>query len=767
MKCLVLAGGRGERLWPLSRKNFPKQFIKVQKNHSIFQETIARNIAYCDEFIIVTNYEYHSIIANQMEVFQGVLYRCVYEEQPRNTTAAIVLSCLSLQPSEYVFVVAADHLIDVADCNGLSYKTSILKAKEYATEGRIVLFGKRAEEIVDRFGYITADQFYEKPGRRIIKELSLRTDVFQNLGMMLFQNGAFLHELNRIEPMLYDQSKIAYGKRKAVLDGVLYQAKVQELLTPISIEKSVIEKTDKLYSIEIGFGWNDVGSLEDLSKTGYQSDGIAIQNESANTVLLNLSPRQAVVVNDLDNILVVNTSDAVYIGRRGKSHLLKQIIHDNPEIGAFTDEGTTFYRSWGYYEQLIEEKNYRIRKVFLLPGKTIYEHRHEERKENWTVVQGTVLITLDGESKTYYSSDNIDIPPGIAHRISNVGEQLAMFIETAVGNVLHGGDTLSNSFGNVTETDLGLQLDSMIKLSPAFKDYLWGGTKLRDVYGKLCDFDVIAESWELSAHPAGNSVVVSGRHKGLSFSKYLEIVGKQVLGWKCAALQAFPLLIKFIDAKHNLSVQVHPNDDYALENENEYGKNEMWYVIDSEPGSGLYVGFNRDVTKNEVKKRIADNTIMDILNFCPTKPGDVFFIPAGTVHAIGAGNLICEIQQSSNCTYRLYDYGRCDKFCNPRELHLQKALDVLNYKAYEPIELEETDGKIRCKYFEVSIVDVYEEKKIHLTDDSFYSVTCIKGEGKIQIDEDVIISEGDTFFIPATDNTMVIKGKCSLIISRV
>ena len=644
MKCLVLAGGRGERLWPLSRKNFPKQFIKVQKNHSIFQETIARNIAYCDEFIIVTNYEYRSIIANQMEVFQGVLYRCVYEEQPRNTTAAIVLSCLSLQPSEYVFVVAADHLIDVADCNGLSYKTSILKAKEYATEGRIVLFGKRAEEIVDRFGYITADQFYEKPGRRIIKELSLRTDVFQNLGMMLFQNGVFLHELNRIEPMLYDQSKIAYGKRKAVLDGVLYQAKVQELLTPISIEKSVIEKTDKLYSIEIGFGWNDVGSLEDLSKTGYQSDGIAIQNESANTVLLNLSPRQAVVVNDLDNILVVNTSDAVYIGRRGKSHLLKQIIHDNPEIGAFTDEGTTFYRSWGYYEQLIEEKNYRIRKVFLLPGKTIYEHRHEERKENWTVVQGTVLITLDGESKTYYSSDNIDIPPGIAHRISNVGEQLAMFIETAVGNVLHGGDTLSNSFGNVTETDLGLQLDSMIKLSPAFKDYLWGGTKLRDVYGKLCDFDVIAESWELSAHPAGNSVVVSGRHKGLSFSKYLEIVGKQVLGWKCAALQAFPLLIKFIDAKHNLSVQVHPNDDYALENENEYGKNEMWYVIDSEPGSGLYVGFNRDVTKNEVKKRIADNTIMDILNFCPTKPGDVFFIPAGTVHAIGAGSFLSTVE---------------------------------------------------------------------------------------------------------------------------
>ena len=122
MKCLVLAGGMGEKLWPLSRKNYPKQFIKVQKNHSIFQETIARNIPYCDEFIIVTNYEYRAIVANQMEAFQGLSYRCVFEEEPRNTTAAIILTCLGLQPSEYVFVVAADNLIDIGECRGLSYK---------------------------------------------------------------------------------------------------------------------------------------------------------------------------------------------------------------------------------------------------------------------------------------------------------------------------------------------------------------------------------------------------------------------------------------------------------------------------------------------------------------------------------------------------------------------------------------------------------------------------------------------------------------------
>ena len=356
--------------------------------------------------------------------------------------------------------------------------------------------------------------------------------------------------------------------------------------------------------------------------------------------------------------------------------------------------------------------------------------------------------------------------PGTAHQISNIGEQPVLFIETAIGNVLHGGDMRSEGIEDITESDLGLKPDPIIKLVPAFKDYLWGGTKLRDVYGKRCDFDTIAESWELSAHPAGNCIVASGRHKGLSFSKYLETVGKEVLGWKCAPLQSFPLLIKFIDAKQNLSIQVHPNDDYALENENEYGKNEMWYVIDAEPGAGLYVGFNRNVDRSEVERRVADNTILDVLNFYPTKPGDVFFIPAGTVHAIGKGNLICEIQQSSNVTYRLYDYGRVDKFGNPREMHLQKALDVLNYKKYEPETLEEDNGVIRCKYFEVDFVE--ENRRIPLDNDSFYAVSCLKGNGALELnDVEMKVNPGDTIFIPATDGTLEIKGSASLAITRV
>ncbi|MBR1470018.1 MAG: cupin domain-containing protein [Lachnospiraceae bacterium] len=784
MKCLVLAGGRGERLWPLSRRNFPKQFIKVQKNHSIFQETIARNLAFCDEFIVITNHEYRHIIANQMEAFHGVPYRCIFEEEPRKTTAAIALACLSLQPSEYVFVVAADHLIHSTE-EGVDgkpgYKDAILKAKDYARENRFVIFGRPAQAFDERFGYFcgtdTVQEFYEKPDRWTIRNMGNPVGWFQNLGMLLFQNGFFLNELKRLQPEIFASCREVYAKREMLPEGVLYHRQVQSGIRPVSVEKGLLEHTGHLRGIEIGFAWSDVGRLEDLEMTGLVTAGVGVTHESAHSVIVNQSPHQAVVVNDLDNVLVVNTTDAVYVGRRGKSHLLKEILHDNGALmEAYADQGTVSYRAWGNYESLVEEEHYWIRRVTLLPGRTIYAHKHVERKENWTILQGRVLVTIDGEAAEHREGDNIDITPGMVHQISNVGEQAAVFIETAVGEVSQGGvrdiHGDEENGGTVTESELGIAHDALVKLQPAYKDYLWGGTRLRDVYGKQCDFDTIAESWELSAHPAGNSIIAAGKHKGFSFSRYLESVGKGVLGWKCSLLQAFPLLVKFIDAKQDLSVQVHPDDDYALSRENEYGKNEMWYVIDAEPGAGLYVGFCRDVDRDEVERRIADNTIMEVLNFFPTKAGDVFFIPAGTVHAIGAGNLICEIQQSSNCTYRLYDYDRRDKFGNPRELHLQKALEVLDYKKYVPGEftVEQASGQkqIRCKYFETSVAEVNGREKIVLTDESFLSVVCIAGSGSLRLGEDAMpLQAGDSFFVPAADEVLQAEGRMSLILTRV
>ena len=783
MKCIILAGGRGERLWPLSRKNNPKQFIQIQKNHSVFQETIARNIPYCDEFIIVTNYEYRYIIENQMKAFQGTPYRCVYEEEPRHTTAAILLACLELQPSEFVFVVAADHLIDTtAESSGsnLSYRDAILKAKEYARQGSIVIFGLPEQIPNERFGYISGIDsvgniraFFEKPSKAVVNKLKTFGTVHRNLGMLLFQNGSFQNELFMFDSFMMEKCQKVFAARKMDHNSSLYTKDIQQLLDSVSIEKCLIEKSKNIKAISIGFEWSDIGSLEDLSLTGLESNGVSVENDCSNTVIVNQAERQAVVVNELDNILVVNTNDAVYIGRYGKSENLKEILHDNEELQRFAEKGFIYYRTWGFYEQLIEEADYRIRRVTILPGRTIYEHKHLKRSENWMVVKGEALITLDGFTKRYKEKDNIDVPIGVLHQISNIGEDPVVFVETSVGEIMHGEDLITENVEELDESKLGYSVESMVKLSPAFKDYLWGGTKLRDIYGKECDYDIIAESWELSAHPAGQSIVASGKHRGMKFNEYLSTIGKEALGWKCSPLQAFPLLIKFIDAKGDLSVQVHPDDDYALEHENEYGKNEMWYVVDAEPGAGLYVGFNTDVSREEVKKRVQDNTIMETLNFYPTKPGDVFFIPAGTVHAIGAGNLICEIQQSSNCTYRLYDYDRRDKFGNPRELHLEKALDVLDFNRYKPVDFatdSTTSGTVlsRCKYFESIVYNVQETEKISLEDDRFYSVVCINGQGILELNDlKLEIKAGESIFVPAQKGILLVNGKLSIVVSNI
>lgn len=783
MKCLILAGGYGERLWPLSRKNYPKQFIQIQTNHSVFQETVARNIPYCDEFIIVTGYEYRFIVENQMKAFRGTPYRCVFEEEPRKTTAAITLSCLGLQPSELVFVVAADHLIDshtetIDGRNG--YKDAILQAKEYARNGAIALFCMQEEIKKTQFGYIIGisecgdvAQFIEKPDRAWTIRMKERKDIYRNQGMLLFQNDMFQHELALLEPKILRQCELAYDRRQQYTSSSVYAASIQRTITPISIERGLLEKCRHLKAVQTGFEWSDLGSLEDLGKTDYHTEGVSITSECSNTIVINNSARQAVVVNDLDNVMVVNTEDAVYVGRHGKSTELKAILRDYPELRTYADKGTKYYRSWGVYEQLIETPNYRIRQIYVFCGKTIYSHKHSHRSENWTIVNGEALVTLNGVGRSCKVKDNIDIPIGMEHQISNTGDEMLIFVETAVGDGLNGRDMVSKQVDDVAELELGYSIEPMVKLLPAFKDYCWGGTKMHDVYGMDCDYPTLAESWLLSAHPAGQSIVAEGKHKGLRFEEYLAVVGKEVLGWKCGSLplQRFPMLVKFIDANENLSVQVHPDDEYALVYENEYGKNEMWYVIDAEPGAGLYVGFKQTVNKGEVRRHIEDKTILELLNFYPTKPGDVYFIPAGTVHAIGAGNLICEIQQSSNSTYRIYDYGRVDKFGNPRQLHLEKALDVLDYHKYIPQKFKcDENGTLisQCKYFEVHIYDVNGEEKVLIDDSRFYSIVCIKGNGVLKLmNYKMAITAGDSIFIPAISETLKIKGKLSIVISHV
>lgn len=319
---------------------------------------------------------------------------------------------------------------------------------------------------------------------------------------------------------------------------------------------------------------------------------------------------------------------------------------------------------------------------------------------------------------------------------------------------------------------------ALIRLTPAYKDYLWGGTKLKEFYNKHTDLDIVAESWELSTHKDGQSIVDSGDDKGMKFGDYLDKLGKEALGTKGAAFENFPMLIKFIDAKGNLSIQVHPDDEYALRVEKEYGKTEMWYILDAEEGASLYYGTSKEITKEEFRERIENNTILEVLKQVPVHKGDVFFIEAGTIHAIGEGIMICEIQQNSNSTYRVYDFGRVGKDGKPRELHIDKAIDVSNLKPltsdFKPCGETKDMGTYtyammaQCEYFTTYVYDVKSECSVKVGDDSFASFVVAEGEGSIE-SEDTMLSlrKGDSFFASANTGKITIKGNCRFILSKV
>ncbi len=317
--------------------------------------------------------------------------------------------------------------------------------------------------------------------------------------------------------------------------------------------------------------------------------------------------------------------------------------------------------------------------------------------------------------------------------------------------------------------------EPFVRLKPAFKDYLWGGTRLRDQYKKHCDYPQIAESWELSAHPLGESVVTTGVHRGLTFGHYLSRVGREAWGWKGAAFESFPLLVKFLDAREDLSIQVHPDDAYALEHEGEYGKNEMWYVVDSAEGARVALGFKEELSREQVVRAVEEGNLQEYLNWVEAKKGDVFFIPAGTVHAVGRGCFIMEIQQSSNVTYRLYDYGRRDRYGNLRQLQLDKALEVmslspLNNPESPEDETEEERGRLlcSCKYFVAHLHEVREEKELLLSSESFVSLVFISGRGELRAassEKPTVITywPGDCVFLPASDRKVLVKGPCTMV----
>lgn len=316
-----------------------------------------------------------------------------------------------------------------------------------------------------------------------------------------------------------------------------------------------------------------------------------------------------------------------------------------------------------------------------------------------------------------------------------------------------------------------------MRMAPCYKEYLWGGSRLKEKFGKLDAPTVTAESWELAFHASGSSVVAEGEWAGATLGKLAEVDKAAFWGKRCAG-EEFPLIVKLIDAEKDLSIQVHPSDDTALTQLGERGKTEMWYVVDCEPQAFIYFGFSQKVTREELLARAQDGSICQILNRVPVTRGDVFYILPGTIHAIGAGTLVAEVQQSSDTTFRVCDYGRKGPDGQMRPLHLERAAEVLNYEPIVPQSCKVNSGvcfpeftmaeMFSCPYFRAYRLDVRRSVELCCDGGSFQHILCVEGNGDIWFQGRAYrLERGDSYFMPAALGSYEIRGTCRVLLSQI
>jgi mannose-6-phosphate isomerase len=301
-----------------------------------------------------------------------------------------------------------------------------------------------------------------------------------------------------------------------------------------------------------------------------------------------------------------------------------------------------------------------------------------------------------------------------------------------------------------------------LKFKPILKERLWGGTKLKDVLHKPIESDITGESWELSGVEGDISEVSNGDLSGTSLQSLMDEHGEALLGKSVVERfgNDFPILIKFIDAKQDLSIQLHPNDELAKKRHNSFGKTEMWYIMDADPGAKLIVGFNKDVEKEEYVKSIEEGTLTDLMNYEEVGEGDTFFINTGKIHAIGAGVLLAEIQQTSDITYRVFDFNRRDKEGNLRELHTSLAVDAIDYEKKDDFKVDysknrdEINSMVDCPYFKTNFMALDKTMKQDFSDrDSFTIYMCVGGSATIKNEwGSATINKGETVLVSSSSS---------------
>jgi len=447
MMNIILCGGSGTRLWPISRSLMPKQFVKLFDDNSLFQLTVKRNAPVCSTRFIVSNAEQYFLALDQLEELGHTDTRYLLEPIGRNTAPAIALACMALDPGSIVLVTPSDHLIK----HQTAYEKAVTRAKELASEGYLVTFGITPVFPETGFGYIEANgeevlAFHEKPDRAKAQSYLDAGNYYWNSGMFCFRAGLFLEELARFAPAIYEAAATAYAQATR---GDIIRIRHDDMaaIPENSIDYAVMEKSSRVRVVPADIGWSDVGSFDalydelpkDPSGNTLCPNHLAI--DSSNNLIMGSERLIATV--SVSDLIVIDTGDALLITRRGLSQRVKEVVAELKKRDTdLHNVHLTAHRPWGTYTILEENGKYKIKRIIVKPGKRLSLQKHFHRSEHWIVVSGTAIVQIGEEERLVRTNESTYIPIGETHRLSNPGKIDLVLIEAQVGDYLGEDDII-------------------------------------------------------------------------------------------------------------------------------------------------------------------------------------------------------------------------------------------------------------------------------------------------------------------------------------
>lgn len=434
---IVLCGGSGTRLWPLSRTLMPKQFLKLFSNKTLFELTLQRNSKFCSNILIVCNEEQYFLALDQISNTSNT--RFILEPLAKNTAAAIALACLSLSKEEVVLITPSDHLIK----NEKAYQEAVTKAIEFANNNYLVTFGIKPDNPHTGYGYIKSkntydvEAFIEKPNLKNAKEFLEDGSYLWNSGMFMFKVGFFLEQMQTYAKEIYDFCLKAHKNALMQNDFIKIKSADMKKIPELSIDYALMEKSNKVKVIPSNISWSDVGSFESLAKefnNGNNYSNVNTKFLDSNNIFCYASDQKKFIATiDLDNIFIIDTQDALLVSKKSSSQKVKQIYEAIKENENLSKNHLCTHRPWGSFTILEDEKGYKIKRIEVKPGKRLSLQKHFHRNEHWIVLSGTATVEVDGVENLVRPNESIYIKMGQKHRLSNYGKIPVVMIEVQVG----------------------------------------------------------------------------------------------------------------------------------------------------------------------------------------------------------------------------------------------------------------------------------------------------------------------------------------------